>query len=117
MKLIGFNLDEIGFKYEQISEDEAKLYADVTVVNKDHISIDVIKWNNIAQQWVSMLNKKEYKMSLDLTKILKGCEGMTFYHTLVGDYVTLCSIIPDSEHPIRYNYKDHYEGIEKGKVS
>lgn len=52
-------------------------------------------------------------MSLDLTKILKGCEGMTFYHTLIGDYVTLCDIIPDSEHPIRYNYK----GAGKGSVS
>ena len=52
-------------------------------------------------------------MNLDLTKILKGCEGMTFYHTLIGDYVTLCDIIPDSEHPIRYNY----EGAGKGSVS
>lgn len=108
MMFTGFSLDEIGFEYRHISEEEAKLWADIVVMDADMVKVDVIKWDNNKQEWISTLNKKEDNMSLDLTKILKGCEGMKFYHTLVGDYVTLCGINTDSDHPIRYTYDDGF---------
>ena len=63
---------------------------------ENYVAIFPKKWEEVKEEEVK---EETPKKPLDLTKILKGCEGQTLYCTLLGE-VTLDRILDYKEYPI-----------------
>ena len=78
------------FKKGQIYQEEYTPYPDHASV-KIYLELHPEGWEEVKEE--------TSKEPLDLTKILKGCEGQTLYCTLLGE-VTLDRILDYKEYPI-----------------
>ena len=89
-------------KYKCVSDDmypfkQNKIYSEDFIVPgyrctvETYVALSPESWEEVKEE--------NPKKPLDLTKILKGCEGQTFYCTILGE-VTLDSILDCKEYPI-----------------
>ena len=89
-------------KYKCLASDysffkKGQIYQEDYTPYHNHASVKIC-WELRPERWEEV--KEEIpKEPLDLTKILKGCEGQTFYCTIYGD-VILNRILDNRECPI-----------------
>ena len=89
-------------KYKCLSSDytffkKGQVYQEDYIPHPNHTSVKICR-ELLPERWEEV-KEETSKEPLDLTKILKGCEGQTFYCTILGE-VTLDIILDNRKCPI-----------------
>ena len=91
-------------KYKCLTSDytffkKGQVYQEDYTPYHNHASVKIC-WELRPERWEEV-KEENSKKPLDLTKILKGCEGQTFYCTILGEVTLVTTTNGKGRYPIK----------------